>query len=1072
MTVLLCNTSVMSEPMPLQVRSRILDEGAILAIALRENTVLIGAGTQFLVLDATNVRSLDTLGKLATPGEIRSIFVKDTLAFVANAEAGLSIVDFSNVREPQIIGSVQARTRVFDVHVEGNVAYVADKGSGLDIYDISDPRVPVLLSHYHMFDSDDGNGLISVFVSRGRAYLGDLVLKTIVNVENPSFPYLVRQIPGPAWSIEIEDTIAYVSTNSEQNFRTYSIAAPDTMILLDWISATPNDVAPTLEFAVSNGRAYIGCEQAGLSVIDVSDPYNLEFVGEFDPDSLELDVHGVIATDTVVLFVSYSHGVFSFVPSDSGAIVAEQVYDAGDAPLRLESAGTRLFVANYYDGVTEVDIQDIGRPIQLWESRNTGRFGYTEGVFTFFRDSVPYIVSCDHDAGIRIFDVSDEHHPVVTDSLIIPDAKAVSVMGDFAYVCGGTNLHIVDISSVFDIHLIRSLYAGGNTVNLAAEDGFVYVAVHSFGLNILDARNPGNASFVSDYREGVVYDVDVVYPYVYLAMPDSGLTVLNVSTLPPTVEGRTAVVGAPNAISVNENLAFIASRYAGLRVVDITHADSAYEVAYCSGIGEAGYLNVLDASTEFETRKTACVSALNGGLSFIDVSGLFDSTRTSLIIAGGGNGSSNFEYFISNTNPSTNFGYTVLSRSRNYGRRVAYLNPQAWQDLDGDGEDDASVSSSLATPLGLRQQILSLRDSRDPDRPNVIYFSGHGHFDEIDINGDLNDNVRADSLGAWIDQAGLDGATPLVIILEACNAGSLIEELSIGRDNRVFIASGGSDDVSNFWEQESFSTKFWEGVWNGRSLWASFESARSWVNEHGQQQNPILDANGDGRPNEFSDRVIADEIYLGGRTQGGATLPVILDSPIGVDVFGDSALVEIVCNGAMENVWYRIYPVDGLGEPELLHWGLMRSVGSNRYRALMTGLSDLTSQENYLIEFNALDDFVNLALPRVATLRKDGGAPEPLPMPEKMALQSYPNPFNSMTRITFHTTAQAHVLIDIWNILGQKVSTLVDEVYDPGIHNLNWAAKTDSGVTLASGVYFVRMSSVDNLLVTKLLLIR
>jgi Secretion system C-terminal sorting domain len=89
------------------------------------------------------------------------------------------------------------------------------------------------------------------------------------------------------------------------------------------------------------------------------------------------------------------------------------------------------------------------------------------------------------------------------------------------------------------------------------------------------------------------------------------------------------------------------------------------------------------------------------------------------------------------------------------------------------------------------------------------------------------------------------------------------------------------------------------------------------------------------------------------------------------------------------------------------------------------------------------------------------GVDEPGPhntIPKAFTLsQNYPNPFNPSTRISFDLPAAAKVLLSIYNTLGQKVATLVDEDRPAGRHEITWNA---SG--LSSGVYFLRMFANGN----------
>ena len=74
-------------------------------------------------------------------------------------------------------------------------------------------------------------------------------------------------------------------------------------------------------------------------------------------------------------------------------------------------------------------------------------------------------------------------------------------------------------------------------------------------------------------------------------------------------------------------------------------------------------------------------------------------------------------------------------------------------------------------------------------------------------------------------------------------------------------------------------------------------------------------------------------------------------------------------------------------------------------------------------------------------------------------LGNYPNPFNPETTIDFNVKAESHVSIDIFNIRGQKVRTLVDDFYGAGNHKAIWNGNDDTGRAVSSGIYFYRMNA-------------
>jgi len=85
---------------------------------------------------------------------------------------------------------------------------------------------------------------------------------------------------------------------------------------------------------------------------------------------------------------------------------------------------------------------------------------------------------------------------------------------------------------------------------------------------------------------------------------------------------------------------------------------------------------------------------------------------------------------------------------------------------------------------------------------------------------------------------------------------------------------------------------------------------------------------------------------------------------------------------------------------------------------------------------------------------------------------NYPNPFNPSTTIGFDTDKPSRVYIDIYNVKGQKVKTLVSGVFEAGSHTVQWNGIDDNGRSVGSGVYFYRMSSGDFVAMRKMLLLK
>ena len=86
--------------------------------------------------------------------------------------------------------------------------------------------------------------------------------------------------------------------------------------------------------------------------------------------------------------------------------------------------------------------------------------------------------------------------------------------------------------------------------------------------------------------------------------------------------------------------------------------------------------------------------------------------------------------------------------------------------------------------------------------------------------------------------------------------------------------------------------------------------------------------------------------------------------------------------------------------------------------------------------------------------------------------QNYPNPFNPKTQIQFDVATNTNVMVSIYNIMGQKVATLLDGDLNAGIYNLSWNGTSDDGIILPTGMYFYEMKSAEFHSVKKLIFVK
>jgi len=96
---------------------------------------------------------------------------------------------------------------------------------------------------------------------------------------------------------------------------------------------------------------------------------------------------------------------------------------------------------------------------------------------------------------------------------------------------------------------------------------------------------------------------------------------------------------------------------------------------------------------------------------------------------------------------------------------------------------------------------------------------------------------------------------------------------------------------------------------------------------------------------------------------------------------------------------------------------------------------------------------------------------EEIPTVTRMA-GVYPNPFNPQTTIEFELARPGHVDLAIYNLTGQRITTLVGEEFPAGRHREVWRGQDDAGRPVASGIYFVRLQADQTTDLKKVMLLK
>ena len=370
---------------------------------------------------------------------------------------------------------------------------------------------------------------------------------------------------------------------------------------------------------VQGDFAYVAAGDAGLRVIDVSDPTSPTSVGFYE-------VVGARGVQAVGQYVYLDHGSFSILdvsnprrPTEIGGfspngghaftVVGDYLYIAGGFASNGRETGLQIFDVSvpsaagkisyhlplvnpfdivYFDGylylaggvLWKFDLSDPVNPREIAEYDWTGTSG------TIYADlfmTQNYAFLADGVRGLRMADLSNAGQENPAKSVEF-ESEAVDVYVDqgFAYVSTTRNgLRIVDVSDPYSMYEVSPYETMTSAVDVFAVGDYAYVADEYQGLRIVDVYNPANYVVVGGYdAPGGAVDIHVIDGYAYVAWSKtnegigSGLRIVGVqSPKNPRLVGRFEVESETKDIHVKLPYVYLTTDN-GLWVIDVTDPSS------------------------------------------------------------------------------------------------------------------------------------------------------------------------------------------------------------------------------------------------------------------------------------------------------------------------------------------------------------------------------------------------------------------------------------------------------------------------------------------------------------------
>ncbi len=293
---------------------------------------------------------------------------------------------------------------------------------------------------------------------------------------------------------------------------------------------------------VQDDTAYVSASEAGLYIIDISNPDNPTELSRYN-ESID-HIHDIYVEENLVYLADYTEGLKIIDVSDlENPTLVGEFHDGGEVGA-FEICEDFAFLADFEDGLEIVNITDPTHPQES--------FQYDTGISYIFNVEVnndlayvPDYISASEKA-LKILNISDlSSIEEIAEYTIDGEIFSIDLVGDIAYMmCSYGGVKIFNISNPDSLVEIGGYYDGGNAVDLEFFEDYMIIADRDDGLEVLTAKNSANITEIGRYFDGgSATNLEVVDDLVFVADGEDGLEILqieaaNESTSMSTISGE------------------------------------------------------------------------------------------------------------------------------------------------------------------------------------------------------------------------------------------------------------------------------------------------------------------------------------------------------------------------------------------------------------------------------------------------------------------------------------------------------------------------------------------------------
>jgi len=488
----------------------------------------------FRLGETTGLRALGLVPIGAPDASVQSVTADGGFLYAIDQQHTLHLLDLSIPHAPVLIGTADAPVFPHDLTFDGAIAYAISSGAGggFAAYDFTNPFSPELLRLHPTLDTSS-----ALSIDNGHAYLADGAagLRRF-DLSDPADPAELDAIAfdGLVVDVEAHGGTAYVSTVFGATRTIHIVDVTDPQIPRS-INTIPIDGGGGIER--SGSMLYLAEGDAGLRVIDVSDPLNPATIGQTPTPG---EIGGLTITPERWLIASVEpdpdQDHRELVLIDAAAITAPVVADRLSPPAMAQQARFKsglAFVANGFPSLQVFDVAEHGAISGVGASHTS-----EQGVAVALEGDLAYVA---HELdGMVIYDVQDPSAPAVLsvrDESVLNQPTDIAVGGGFAYVStvhgqfnNSGRLVVLDVSNPSGPFFVNTgIDLSGRPGKMQIVGDVLYVALVNRGMDVVDISDPASPDRIGSLNTvNEIYDLRVAGDLLFAASGFAGLSIVDI----------------------------------------------------------------------------------------------------------------------------------------------------------------------------------------------------------------------------------------------------------------------------------------------------------------------------------------------------------------------------------------------------------------------------------------------------------------------------------------------------------------------------------------------------------------